>query len=231
MQFYIDLFCGAWYQYLLIFRISFSLFIRTGERVYRNYFKNVLDFFLALILTISLAPLFLLCAIFIYFTDLGAVFFLQERLGQKGQSFVVYKFRSMIVNADKFLDSQGKPTRDRITWIGKFLRKTSIDELPQLINILKGEMSFIGPRPMLVAQRHYLKGERIKRLDSKPGISGLAQINGRNTLDWDKRIEYDLAYTKKITFLEDLRIALKTINVVLLSKGVSLDRNNKMNLD
>lgn len=189
--------------------------------------KRIIDFLFSLIILLILLPLFLVVAILIKLDSKGPVIFKQSRLGKDGNVFKVWKFRTMIDNAEKMGTGLTTAQNDpRITRVGKILRKTSIDELPQLINILKGDMSFIGPRPAPVHHlKQYNENER-QRLKVLPGITGWAQVNGRNILTWPERIEKDIWYVNNISFLLDLKIAFKTIKVVLLSEGVYSGRND-----
>ncbi len=196
------------------------------KRTLQLHIKYVLDKLLALILIIILFPLWIIIMIAIKLDDGGPIFFTQERLGENGKTFKIFKFRTMLVDADKFLDENGRVTRkNRITRMGKFLRKLSLDELPQLINIIKGDMSIIGPRPALPSHLPRYTEWQKRRLLMKPGVTGLAQINGRNTLKWSKRIEYDIEYIENYSLWLDLKILLKTIKVVFLREGIVLDRN------
>ncbi len=196
------------------------------KRTLQLHIKYVLDKLLALILIIILFPLWIIIMIAIKLDDGGPIFFTQERLGKNGKTFKIFKFRTMLVDADKFLDENGRVTRkNRITRVGKFLRKLSLDELPQLINIIKGDMSIIGPRPALPSHLPRYTEWQKRRLLMKPGVTGLAQINGRNTLKWSKRIEYDIEYIENYSLWLDLKILLKTIKVVFLREGIVLDRN------
>lgn len=186
--------------------------------------KYALDRFFSSLLLIILSPVFLIISLIIK-ADGGPVFFSQQRLGLHGICFKIYKFRSMIVNADDFLDDKGLPTRARITKVGAFLRKTSLDELPQLINVFLGNMSIVGPRPALPENLHEYTDEQKQRLLMKPGVTGLAQVNGRNSLKWSERIQYDVQYVKHFSLWLDIKIVLKTIWVVCTSKGMAEDRN------
>jgi len=189
-------------------------------------FKYFIDQVLAGILLILLAPIFIIIAIAIKLDDRGPIFFIQQRSGLNGKPFSIWKFRTMIVNADQLLNEAGGiKNQNRITRIGQILRSLSLDELPQLLNILKGEMSFIGPRPVLPGQAERFTTEQKKRFQMKPGITGLAQIHGRNTLKWSRRIAYDIEYIDNYSFFLDFTILLRTSKVVLLGEGIVLDRN------
>ncbi len=185
--------------------------------------KQVLDRFFAIILLIFLFPLLLLISI-LNSSD-GPIFFTQPRLGKDGKVFNIIKFRTMIVNADDFLDSNGAPTRVRVTKIGKVLRTTSLDEIPQLFNIILGQMSFIGPRPTLVSHWNRYTKEQKKRSKMLPGITGWAQVCGRNEIPWSKRIELDIEYINNFSLWFDVVIAFKTIYVIFQRKDISMDRN------
>lgn len=190
--------------------------------MYKKYIKNILDFILAFIGFIILLPFFIIFSIIIKLESKGPIFFKQERIGKNGKVFKIYKFRSMIVGAEnsgtKNYSFKGDP---RVTRIGKFIRATSIDELPQLINILKGEMSIIGPRPVLTYHpwkyEEYTE-EQLKRFSVRPGVTGWAQIHGRKSVEWIKRIEMDNEYIDKLTFFLDVKIFFKTVLNVLLMK-------------
>ncbi|MGI6587883.1 MAG: sugar transferase [Peptococcia bacterium] len=181
--------------------------------------KRSLDFVFAVILLIVLSPLMLLVAIAIKLDSRGPVFFKQERPGKGARIFTIYKFRTMSVETEK----AGKPLSDlaRMTKVGSFLRKTSIDELPQLFNILKGEMSFIGPRPLLVEYLEYYSSEQKRRHEVKPGISGWAQVNGRNAISWEEKFKYDIWYVNNQSLLLDIKILFLTVYNVLRRKGIN----------
>lgn len=186
-----------------------------------------MDSILSLILLIILSPLLIITAILIKVDSRGPIIFKQPRIGKEGSIFKVWKFRTMIDNAEKMGGGLTTAERDpRITRLGNFLRKISIDEIPQLLNILKGDMSFIGPRPAPVIHlEKYSDYDRI-RLRVSPGITGWAQVNGRNKLTWPERIEKDVWYVKNISFILDIKIIFKTIKVVLLSEGIYSGRND-----
>lgn len=187
--------------------------------------KYSFDRVFSLILLVTLVPLFLVIMFGIWLEDRDSIFFLQERLGRNGKLFRIWKFRSMIQEADRLLNTDGSVSVDRVTRVGKILRVLSLDELPQLVNILKGDMSFIGPRPALPSHFQRYTEEQKGRLVMKPGVTGLAQVHGRNILPWSKRIAYDLLYIREYTLWLDFKIFLKTIRVVLCREGISIDRN------
>ena len=184
-----------------------------SSTIYQNYIKRVLDFVFALLLLILLSPLLLVVTIWLHFANKGAgAFFTQERPGKDEKIFRLYKFKSMTDERDA--EGNLLPDADRITRAGRFVRSTSIDELPQLWNVLKGDMSFIGPRPLLVRYLPYYTEHEHRRHNVRPGITGLSQVSGRNKLKWDQRLEMDVRYVEEISFLLDLRIALNTVKKV-----------------
>lgn len=184
--------------------------------------KRTIDVVLSLALLIILSPLFLLVALMIVLDSRGGVFYRQPRAGLGGRPFLLYKFRTMVPGAEKMGAGYyfSGPDDPRITRVGRFLRRTSLDELPQLINVLKGDMSLVGPRPMLLYQVEKLSPGQKKRLSVRPGITGWAQINGRAELSWSKRIEYDLWYIDNYSLCLDLKILLRTPLVVIRGTGL-----------
>lgn len=185
--------------------------------MYANNLKRILDFFCALAAICCLSPLMLVLTVVGAFKMKGNPFFTQPRPGKGEKIFRLVKFRTM-TNAR---DASGKllPDDVRLTAYGKFLRSTSLDELPELFNILKGDMAVIGPRPQLVRDMVFMTPEQRKRHTVRQGLSGLAQINGRNAVTWEKKIEYDLEYIKKITFLGDVKIILTTLNKAFIKRS------------
>lgn len=192
-----------------------------------KYIKRVMDFSVAFIALLILSPLMLIVSILIKLNRDGPVLFKQERPGLGGKIFTVYKFRTMSV---KTHDENGRELSDfeRMSKIGNLLRKTSIDELPQFINILKGDMSFIGPRPLLTEYLELYTPEQMRRHDARPGISGWAQVNGRNTITWEEKFRYDVEYVDNMSFKMDLNIFIKTILNVLKQDGINSDDANTM---
>lgn len=191
--------------------------------MYKHFFKRVFDFCGAFIALCCLSPVLLFSAIWLQWANKGAgVFFFQERPGKDEKIFKIIKFKSM--NDAK--DANGKllPDPERLTKAGAFIRKTSIDELPQLINVLKGEMSFIGPRPLLIRYLPYYTEREKLRHSVRPGMSGLAQVNGRNTASWNEKLEYDAYYAEHVSFALDVKILFKTIYKVLKHDGVVADK-------
>lgn len=188
--------------------------------MYKHFFKRLIDFGLSLIAIIVLSPILLVVAIWLHFANKGAgVFFMQERPGKDGKVYRVIKFKTMTDEKD----AEGKllPDAQRLTKIGKIVRSLSIDELPQLINILKGDMSFIGPRPLLVKYLPLYSPEQMRRHEVRPGISGWAQVNGRNTISFTKQFEYDVYYVDHISFWLDLKIFFMTVLKVFKREGIS----------
>lgn len=186
--------------------------------MYKKYIKRFLDIIISLVALIILSPVMLIVAILVRVKLGSPVIFKQERPGKDEKIFKLYKFRSM---SDK-KDENGKllPDSERLTKFGKVLRATSLDELPELINILKGEMSLIGPRPLAVSYLPYYNEKEKHRHDVRPGLTGLAQINGRNALNWEERFEYDIEYVNNITFINDIKILFKTVYKVFKRDGV-----------
>ena len=187
--------------------------------MYKIFFKPLLDFILSLLGLIISSPLFLIVIIALLFANKGKVFFLQNRPGKNGKIFKIIKFRTM---NDK-RDAQGNllPDVERLTTIGKLVRKTSLDEIPQLINVLLGNMSLIGPRPLLPEYLPLYNDFQKKRHLIKPGITGWAQINGRNAVDWEKKFMFDVWYVENMSFLLDLQIMFLTLKKVLKLEGVN----------
>ena len=187
--------------------------------MYRNIFKPFFDFLLALALILVLSPLFVLLIVLLYFFNQKNVFFFQERPGKNEKVFRIIKFKTMTDQKDT--SGQLLPDKFRLTKMGKFVRKTSLDELPQLINVLKGDMSFIGPRPLLVPYLSLYNEEQKKRHLIKPGITGWAQVNGRNTITWTQKFIYDVYYVENMSLVLDLKIFLLTIKKVIKSEGIN----------
>lgn len=192
-----------------------------------RYIKRVIDFTVALTALIILSPLMLIVALLIKLNRDGPVLFKQKRPGLGGKIFTVYKFRTMSV---KTHDEQGRELSDfeRMSKIGNLLRKTSVDELPQFINILKGDMSFIGPRPLLTEYLELYTPEQMRRHEVRPGISGWAQVNGRNTITWEEKFALDVEYVDNMSFGMDVKIFVRTILNVLKQDGINSDAANTM---
>lgn len=189
--------------------------------MYRKYIKRVLDFTLSLIALIILSPIYLVLAILVRIKLGSPIIFKQERPGLNEKIFTLYKFRTMTDEKDE----NGKllPDEVRLTKFGKFLRSTSLDELPELINIIKGDMSIVGPRPQLVRDMLFMSEEQRKRHTVRQGLTGLAQVSGRNNISWEEKLNYDLQYIENITFIGDIKIILKTILKVLKKEDINTD--------
>lgn len=194
--------------------------------MYAKYFKRILDFILAIVLFIITLPILLVVGILVRINLGSPVIFKQERPGKNEKEFTLYKFRTM---TDK-RDDKGEllPDDERLTKFGLFLRSTSLDELPELINIIKGDMSFVGPRPLLTEYLDLYNEKQKHRHDVRPGLTGLAQVNGRNLLEWEKRFGYDIEYVNNVSFKEDVKIVFKTISLVLNRKGISSSNSKTM---
>lgn len=188
--------------------------------------KYLLDRLAGVLLLVGLAPVMLLLAVAVKLDSSGPIFFRQPRVGLDRRLFTVWKFRTMIVDADRLLDARGRTgSETRITRVGRVLRSLSLDELPQILNIVRGQMSFIGPRPVLTDHLARYSHAQMQRFAMKPGVTGLAQVNGRNTLPWTRRIAYDIEYITNYSLLLDARILLRTVRTVVLREGIVLDRN------
>ena len=189
--------------------------------MYRNCFKRLIDFIIVLSVLLVIWPILLVIYIWLTIANKGAgAIFYQERPGKDEKIFKVMKFKSMTDERDA--DGNLLPDKDRITAVGRFVRKTSIDELPQLINVLKGDMALIGPRPLLPEYLPYYTERERLRHTVRPGISGWAQVNGRNNCGWDKKLEYDVYYVEHLTFWMDVKVIFTTIMNVLTSKDVNV---------
>ena len=187
--------------------------------MYKNFFKRILDIILALIALIIFSPLLIITAILVRIKLGSPILFRQARPGKHEKIFHILKFRTMTDEKDK--DGNLLPDEIRLTKFGQFLRSTSIDELPELLNILKGDMSVVGPRPLLVQYLSRYNDEQRHRHDVKPGLTGLAQVNGRNGITWEQKFSYDLQYVKNVTFLGDCKIILQTVQKVFQRQGIS----------
>lgn len=202
------------------------IFKPNHKGIYRKYFKRPLDIVLALIAIIIFSPVMLIVSILVRINLGSPVIFKQQRPGLNEKIFTLYKFRTMT-------DERGKngellPDSARLTKFGKFLRSTSLDELPELFNILKGDMSIVGPRPLLVEYLPLYNDYQKRRHEVRPGLTGLAQINGRNAINWEERFNLDVEYVDNITFLGDWKIIFLTIKKVLVREGISSDTSVTM---
>lgn len=188
--------------------------------IYRKYIKRLLDFTGALLMLIVLLPLLLVVTVWLHFANKGAgAFFTQERPGKDEQIFQLYKFKSMTDERDE--DDNLLPDGKRLTAVGRFIRKTSLDELPQLWNVLKGDMSFIGPRPLLVQYLPLYSESQRRRHEVRPGITGWAQVSGRNAISWEKKFSLDVWYVDHLSFRLDCFIMWRTFIKVLKREGIS----------
>lgn len=189
--------------------------------MYRHFLKRFFDFWLSLIALIFLSPILLVVTVWLHFANKGAgAFFFQERPGKDEKIFRVIKYKTMTDERDQ--EGNLLPDKDRITKVGRFVRKTSIDELPQLFNVLKGDMALLGPRPLLVEYLPYYSEREHLRHTVRPGISGWAQCHGRNNVSWDDKLALDVYYVEHLSFLMDCRIIIKTITDVLRGKDVNV---------
>lgn len=186
--------------------------------MYSSFFKRVIDIFLSLLALLILSPLLFLVAGIIALTSKGPVFYKQKRLGYKGEIFNLYKFRSMYIDNKVSENEQVFKNNSQVTGIGKIIRRFKIDELAQLINVLKGNMAIVGPRPCLPSLQEQFNETAFYRLQVRPGLTGLAQVNGNIYLTWQERWEFDKQYVKNVSLLNDIKIILKTFFIVLLGE-------------
>jgi len=196
------------------------------KKIYIHLTKRFMDLFISIFLLFVTFPIWLLSAIILFIQNNGAVFFVQERPGKNLKSFKILKFKTM--NDKK--DANGKllPDNERITIAGKIIRKLSIDELPQLLNVLMGNMSLIGPRPLLFKYVPLYTEKQNRRHELKPGITGWAQVNGRNAISWQKKFELDVFYVDQVSFLLDLRIIFLTIKKIIIREGINQSADSPM---
>lgn len=187
--------------------------------MYKNFFKRTFDLAAAFFGLLLLSPLFVFVTLGLFFSNQGKPFFFQDRPGKKGKTFRIVKFKTM--NDKKGPDGKLLPDALRLTKVGIFVRRTSLDEIPQLFNVLKGDMSLIGPRPLLTGYLHLYNDFQRRRHEVRPGITGWAQVNGRNAISWDKKFEYDVYYVDNVSLQLDMRIFFKTIRKVLISEGIN----------
>jgi len=190
--------------------------------VYQKYFKRFFDFILALFLIILTSPLILSISVLLFFMNSGKVFFIQPRPGKNEKIFFIIKFRTM--NEKKNENGELLPDNERITLIGRFIRRNSIDELPQLVNVLNGDLSLIGPRPLLVDYLPLYNDFQRRRHEARPGITGWAQINGRNAITWNEKFKLDIWYVDNLSFFLDIRILFLTVKKVLKSENVNTNK-------
>ena len=195
--------------------------------MYRGLIKRLLDFFVSLIALLILSPVLIIVSVWLYFVNEGAgVFFTQDRPGKNNQIFRLIKFKTMNDKRDK--DGKLLPDGERLTKAGRLVRSTSLDEIPQLINVLKGDMSLIGPRPLLIKYLPLYNAEQARRHEVRPGITGWAQVNGRNAISWEEKFKLDVWYVDHVSFLLDIKILLKTVYNVIKREGISSDTSATM---
>lgn len=187
--------------------------------MYKTIIKPFFDFLIASIVFLVASPILLLVIILLAYFNSGKVFFVQKRPGKNGKIFSILKFKTMNDKTNE--NGELLPDADRLTLVGKIVRKTSLDELPQLLNVIKGDMSLIGPRPLLVEYLPLYNERQKKRHDAKPGITGWAQINGRNAISWEKKFELDVYYVENLSFSLDVLIIFKTIKKIFFPEGIS----------
>lgn len=188
--------------------------------MYKHFFKRLIDFVIALVALLCIGWFLIIVAIWLHFANKGAgAFFFQERPGKDAKIFKVIKFKTMTDERDA--DGNLLPDADRLTPVGKFVRSTSIDELPQLLNVLKGDMALIGPRPLLVQYLPLYSKEQARRHEVRPGISGWAQCHGRNAISWTQKFEYDVWYVDHCSLVTDIKVIFNTINNVLRRKDIN----------
>ena len=188
--------------------------------MYKHFFKRFLDFWIALIVLICISPILLVIAIWLHFANKGAgELFFQERAGKDGKVFKIYKFKTMTDERDA--EGNLLPDGDRLTKVGRFVRSTSIDELPQLFNVLKGDMSLIGPRPLLVQYLPLYSPEQARRHEVRPGISGWAQCHGRNAISWTEKFKLDVWYVDHLSFWTDVKVVFITFKKVFFKEDIN----------
>jgi undecaprenyl phosphate N,N'-diacetylbacillosamine 1-phosphate transferase len=200
--------------------------------MYAKYIKRILDLILSLMALIVLMPLMIIIGILVRINLGSPIIFKQKRPGKNEKIFTLYKFRTMTDKRD--IDGNLLPDEYRLTKFGKFLRSTSLDELPELINIIKGDMAIVGPRPLLVEYLPYYTEEEKHRHDVRPGLTGLAQVNGRNEISWEEKLKYDTEYIKEISFYSDLKIIFKTIKKTIKRKDIKMGKElqfGKLNVE
>lgn len=197
-----------------------------GWMMYRNFLKRLFDLIAALAAFLLLSPIFLVTTVLLAFANSGKPFFFQSRPGKSGRVFRIFKFKTM--NDKKGPDGELLSDVERLTSIGRIVRQLSLDEIPQLINVIKGEMSLVGPRPLLVEYLLLYNERQAKRHDVLPGITGWAQVNGRNTLDWSTRFEYDVWYVENVSLWLDLKILFLTFIKVFRKEGINADNSATM---
>ncbi|MDQ0150887.1 sugar transferase [Eubacterium multiforme] len=194
--------------------------------MYRKYFKRLLDVIFSIIAIILLIPIYIMIGILVRINLGSPIIFKQTRVGKEEKIFNMYKFRSMTNEKNK--NGELLSDEERLNKFGKILRSTSLDEIPELFNILKGDMSIVGPRPLLVEYLDYYNERERKRHSVSPGLTGLAQINGRNAIGWEERFEYDIKYSENITFINDLKILFLTIKKVFFRENITMSEGREL---
>lgn len=187
--------------------------------MYKNFFKRIIDFFIALVALILLSPVFIVVTVLLYIANQGKPFFFQVRPGLNEKMFKIIKFKTM--NDKKDAHGNYLPDSERLTPVGSFIRQTSLDELPQLINVLKGDMALIGPRPLLPQYLSLYNESQKRRHNIRPGITGWAQVNGRNAISWTKKFELDIWYIDNLSLATDGKVLLLTLKKVLKKEGIN----------
>ena len=196
-----------------------TIYNPSNQGIYQRYLKRPMDFILSLIALIILSPVFLVVALLVRINLGSPVIFKQQRPGLNEKIFTMYKFRTMTDERDE--NGELLPDAVRLTKFGKFLRSTSLDELPELFNILKGDMSIVGPRPLLVQYLPLYNEHQRRRHEVRPGLTGLAQVNGRNAISWEEKFDLDVEYVDNITFINDWKIIFSTLKKVVLREGIN----------
>lgn len=196
--------------------------------MYKRFIKRVLDLIASILLMVLLSPFILIITVLLFFTNNGKPFFLQKRPGKNEKIFTIIKFKTM--NDKKDQDGNLLPDVQRITKLGGFVRNASLDELLQLFNVIIGEMSIVGPRPLLIAYLPLYNEEQARRHLVKPGITGWAQVNGRNALSWEEKFSFDVWYVDHISFITDMKILLKTVEKVFKREGISASEAHTMTM-
>lgn len=189
--------------------------------MYKNALKPIIDIFIAIVLFLVISPVFIFITLFLFFVNEGKPFFFQQRPGKNSRIFTIIKFKTM--NDKKNFHGALLPDKDRLTIIGSLIRRTSLDEIPQLLNVIVGDMSFVGPRPLLPEYLSLYSHDQNKRHDIRPGITGWAQINGRNAISWSKKLKLDQWYVENQSFYLDIKILLLTIKKVIKKENISSD--------
>ena len=196
------------------------------RKIYERYIKRVIDIIISVITLLLLMPLIIVISILVRLKLGSPIIFKQKRPGLNEKIFIMYKFRTMTDERDEY--GELLPDNIRLTKFGRFLRTTSLDELPELINVLKGDMSLVGPRPLLVQYLDLYNEEQKRRHEVKPGLTGYAQVNGRNTISWEEKFKLDIEYVNNISFIFDIKIIIMTIKKVLIRDGISSETSETM---